>query len=190
MQLEFWKNTGRPFRVGGTCEPSRLHLAIRAQTLSRAAFPAKTRAQEIRQGKGLMGPGRDSGDVSRKPFAHFDHASQSWKTSQGYLFEDLGESSVTLPSSGTMRNGKLYRQPPLVPHTAAIGYSWLPTPAATDYKGCSRDRFRGSPALRRSRTAEVLRLCEADPIYPNPCFIEMAMGFPIGHTDLNASATP
>jgi DNA (cytosine-5)-methyltransferase 1 len=70
---------------------------------------------------------------------------------------------------------------------AASGY--LPTPkASADAKGSPRNRFFGSNTCR-SNLREFLRDGPDDPIYPHPSFVERVMGFPIGHTDLNPSAT-
>lgn len=96
---------------------------------------------------------------------------------------------------------KGYRvQPFVIPSSAVsapteeIGYSSLPTMIPTilhtEHKGSSRKRFVGSPEYRGSRMSEGLRTSLEDPIYLNPSFGELAMGFPIGWTDLSASETP
>ena len=63
----------------------------------------------------------------------------------------------------------------------------LPTLGANEYKGSSRKRYVGSTHFRGAKTSEGLRNCEDDPIYLNPSFAEIMMGFPSGYT---LSATP
>jgi hypothetical protein len=62
------------------------------------------------------------------------HVGGTWVTSQRDLFSDLGYQmfSGTWPSSGSMRNGRVYQRPPLVPRTSATGSSSWPTPVASD----------------------------------------------------------
>lgn len=66
----------------------------------------------------------------------------------------------------------------------------LPTITANEGKGSGKDRFIGSPNFRASKMSEGLRTSKTDPIYLNPSFAEVVMGFPIGWTALNASETP
>lgn len=116
------------------------------------------------------------------------------KMYQGYLAltldGSLEEFSETWPRSGMMRSGIVYQLQPLAPLTAEIGYSFLPTIGANEYMGSSRGRYVGSPLFRGAKMSEGLRTCEKDPIYTHPCFAELAMGFPIGWTDLERSETP
>ena len=115
-----------------------------------------------------------------------------------------------------MRSGKLYPHQPLVLHTnesgrfllptlranKPTGYSskgygetteqaikrlMLPTIGANEGKGAGHKRFRGSTHFRGAKTSEALRTCETDPIYLNPSFAELMMGFPVGWVCL---ATP
>lgn len=67
---------------------------------------------------------------------------------------------------------------------AAVKRLKLPTPGANEHKGSSRKRYKGSQHFRGAKTSEALRNCEADPVYLNPQFEEMMMGFPIGWTEL------
>jgi hypothetical protein len=62
----------------------------------------------------------------------------------------------------------------------------LPTVGASEYKGSKRNRFKGSEHFRASKMSEGLRTCKEDPIYLNPCFAEVVMGFPAGWTELDA----
>jgi hypothetical protein len=68
---------------------------------------------------------------------YYDRATSSWKTSQGCLpltgAQPFGASLPTLPSAGTMRNGTVFPQPPLVPRTSGTGSSLLPSPTAQSF---------------------------------------------------------
>lgn len=74
-----------------------------------------------------------SGPTSRTPFAFYDPATRSLRTSQITFDLGLAPSSPTLPSSGSMRNGRLYARPTSAPLTGASGCSSSPllkTPTA------------------------------------------------------------
>jgi hypothetical protein len=64
----------------------------------------------------------------------------------------------------------------------------LPTPGASEGKGSSKNRYRGSLGYRGAKTSEALRTCEEDPIYLNPLFAELIMMWPLGWTDLKPLA--
>lgn len=135
-----------------------------------------------------------SGLISSISFATLDPASSSWKTCQVYLFqmEMRGEEDQprletflqTWPRAGISHNGKAYRLRPLAPRTFETVYSFLPTIGKNEYKGSSRERYRGSKSFHGAKMSEGLRTCESDPIYLHPSFAELAMGFPIGYSDL------
>jgi hypothetical protein len=88
----------------------------------------------------IYGPG------SPTPFAYYDPDGHCLRTSQGTLDLDLTPSSVTLPPSGSMSNGRLYRRRPLVPRTSVTGSSLLHTPTAKANQDSPsmRDRDKGS----------------------------------------------
>ena len=53
----------------------------------------------------------------------------------------------TWPECGSMHNGQLFQQPPLVPHINGSDYGLLPTPTASDWKGsCKHGQRRGTLA--------------------------------------------
>lgn len=72
----------------------------------------------------------------RTPFAYYDPDSSSLKTCETSLFEDLTESSLTLPPSGSMRSGLCYAHPTRAHLTSVPAFSsspgLLPTPCARD----------------------------------------------------------
>lgn len=65
----------------------------------------------------------------------------------------------------------------------------FPRATASDCKGTSKNRFRGS-GLERGNLREVTRESKEDPIWLNPEFVEYVKGFPIGWTELEPSETP
>jgi len=70
-----------------------------------------------------------SGPSSHEWFAQYDPDTCSWKTCQACLLTGWAMYSETWPPSGTMRNGKVYRRPPLVPRTSVTESSlWVGTP--------------------------------------------------------------
>lgn len=111
-----------------------------------------------------------------------------WKMSQGCL-EGMGISeqySATWQKQGLMRNGAVYQQPPLEPHTNenASG-SLLPTPRAGDYKGAT-SATAAAQARARGFSPNLPELIaeEANGGRLNPLWVEWLMGFPIGASDL------
>lgn len=78
-------------------------------------------------------PGSDPACGLNMPasFAHYDPLTHSLKTAQCSLFEDLTLSSVTLPRSGSMRNGRLYPRPTLALRISVSGSGYWPTPRAS-----------------------------------------------------------
>ena len=150
--------------------------------------------------------GRGSGTSSPASFASFDPDSCSWRTSQRCLIEGWATFSGPWPRSGMTRNGTAFRRRPLVPRITEIGCFYLPTPEAT------AGAFSGNPTMhvevcrrqmttgKRKSGAQIgtsLLWCpefirehlrtggELSPEWP-----EALMGFPIGWSDLKASATP
>lgn len=87
---------------------------------------------------------------------------------------------------GIMRDGATYRLTRLEPVLKEKGFSLLPRPTASMWKGASRKRYKGSKHYKGSFTQEALRTCETDPLYINPNYVELLMGFPTGWTDLSA----
>jgi len=66
------------------------------------------------------------------PFAYFDPATSSWRTSQLSFLSDSDSFSPTWPSSGMTRGGHAYELPTLEPATVATDSSLLPTPCAQE----------------------------------------------------------
>lgn len=111
------------------------------------------------------------------------------KTGQLSLFEDYTEYLDSLPASGIMRNGLLYRALNLVCRTTESGFIVLPTPMKSDAKGESKTRFFAS-SKHRGFLRSFIRDGESDGIYPNPELTEVLMTFPAGYTDLSVLEMP
>lgn len=146
-------------------------------------------------------------------FAYFDRSTSSWKTCLGYLFEGLETYSEIWPRSGLIVNGTAYRLPRLVPRILGGGYFFWPTPRSTDSSHGGRITPRSSreggnliealSARMPTPRADLRDNCggtnsrrsaKAAGTYIgrqlNPEFVEYLMGFPIGWSDLEDSATP
>jgi len=105
-----------------------------------------------------------------------------------------GRESLSLPTldmGSRMKAGTLGKEEILgKSHSAKIQNVLLPTIGANEFKGSSKKRYRQSRAFRGAKMSEGLRTCREDPIYLNPSFAEVVMGFPIGFTESRRSATP
>jgi hypothetical protein len=157
-----------------------------------------------------MGKDQDCGGASRMPFALFNQEGCLLKMSPLLDQEDWTEFSSTLPRAGMMQSGMLYQQQPSAHRTYAKEFSLsriaptlkrdlekanglatlLPTPAARDYKDSSAPPSawnRKSPGVP-VQAAKLDGLDQKDRrgLHLNPNWCEWLMGFPIGHTDLNA----
>jgi hypothetical protein len=148
-------------------------------TLYQAGFHART-YQPQEKALELKAKDQDYGLNLQGLFAKFDHDMSLWKTPQYSLNEDLEKCSVTWPRWGMMRNGVCSVRPiAALPTKEKESGLWLPTIGKNEYKGSSKARYVGSAAFRGAKMSEGLRTCETDPIYLNPCFAEIAMGWPM-----------
>lgn len=137
--------------------------------------------------------------------ASYDRNTSSWRTLQASLTgpnHTLAESAETFPPTAGMRNGRLYPRPPLELPTAETDYSSSPTwpsPTARDGDhGPTQNGRQGRPGLaniardfsRRRRTRRPLGGASSKHTHClNPLFVENLMGFPIGWTESDFSAT-
>lgn len=76
-----------------------------------------------------------SGRLFEIPFATYDPASSSWRTSGRIYRSDSGTYSATWPDSGSMQNGECFEHPTWERRIREPGSSLLPTPMAREYKG-------------------------------------------------------
>ena len=74
-------------------------------------------------------------------------------------------------------------------HSLRLHQALLPTIGANEYRGSSKNRYKGSKDFHGAKMSEGLRTSKDDQIYLNPYFAEVVMGFPIGWTELDAVGT-
>lgn len=126
---------------------------------------------------------RGCSGILYEPFAWWDGQSCCWRTWQRCLIEEWEVYSEPWPRSGMTRNGIAYRLPTLEPGIRGTESGFMPTPATSDHKGCSKNRYYGSETYR-SNYREFLRSGQDDAIYPNPRLTEQVMGYAIDYTHL------
>lgn len=140
-------------------------------TLWPGAFPVSPSA--LRDGDEEPQMSGGSGPSSPESSAYYDPASSLWKTYQVCLVEEWETFSETWPPSGTMRNGKAYPRPPLVPRTSVIESSSLRTPDGgfwrTPYAGMG-ERGPKSPEnyYRSIKRGKQVFLAEQVRMWPTP----------------------
>ncbi|SOD42398.1 hypothetical protein SAMN06298226_2737 [Nitrosovibrio sp. Nv4] len=177
------------------------------------AFPARTLALQERAPESQESEA-DCGRKWRGSLAKYDPVSRSLKTAQLSLIEDLTGCSLTLPRWGLMRNGECYPQPMLVHPTCESESGLWQTLTADDAHDrvngkwnsrgepklsaqvklyptiCARDyRYPGKSRMERTggKQGEVLPQVIGGPL--NPTWAEWFMGWPIGWTEFDPSAT-
>jgi len=200
---ECLKNTGQLFDVGTTCElgPNQTQSGLMS---SLEDFHVRTSVLPIQTEKDLPASEADCGRSSTESFADYDLITSSWKTCQLCLNGELAEFLEIWPKSGTTRNGIAYRRPPLVPTRFETGFSFMPTPNTEGYRSageliqlarrCSTVQEYVNLSHRAANSKRTRHWKDSQGIKPNgkenPEWIEWLMGYPIGWTDLEASATP
>jgi hypothetical protein len=174
-----------------------------------AAFPARTSASPAKAPASTV-PGQECGPTWRGWLARYDPDSSSWKTAQRSFIEDSDECLATLPTSGMTRGGLLWELPMLeLPTSATASGSW-PTPTVSgnyNRKGASAKSGDGlatavlrcaTPTARDWRSgkaSEATMMRNSRPLSEqiggslNPTWVEWLMGWPLGWTDLEPSAT-
>ena len=153
-------DTSGPFLFGLTCAVLTADRGAELLTLYLGAFLAKTcPSPELAQG--LTAHEAVCGESLRGSLARFDRDSHLLKTVQGSLFSDLIEFYVTLPRSGSMRNGECFQQPILERPTIETGCGLLretfPTPTV-----CGNCNRKGASATSGDGLATYVRK------YPTP----------------------
>jgi hypothetical protein len=138
---------------------------------------------------GLRATDLDSGQSLLGSLASFDHQSRSWRTSQTCLLEGLERFSGSWPRSGMTRNGIAYQLVTLAHRSLATASGLLPTLVAGDAKGGRNGTSKGRCASDGLTMTDWIWLNLGRGLL-HPGSAEQIMGFPIGWTDLDASATP
>lgn len=140
--------------------------------------------------EGIKGKAPGCGVRCTELYGKLDLNTSSLKIRQLSLFPVSNKSYATFPKSGIMRNGNVYQTTLLDTHTKGKDFILLPTPTKSDYKAT----FANVEALTRYlnsghqiRVSDILAqkgFLKSQRI----ALLEMMMGFPIGHTELEVSA--
>lgn len=194
MQDESSKSTGPTCDDGTTCGPSRPSRSTSGDAIaSSEAFPAKILptadgrwASEDR--------GADYGRTCFASFANYDLDSSSWRTRQRCLNGDLETFSETWPPSGMTRSGRAYRRQPLGCFTVESDCSLWPTLLAHEGRLGYQKRYAKSGSCSQQSLTTFIRILEGRESEHganlNPAWADWYMGFPVGYSDCDASATP
>ena len=165
-------------------------LTLPMLTLLVEGFLARTSALQAKV-KVSKEQGVDYGAKCIELYAKCDPSTSSLKTAQLSLFEDSNEFYMTLPKSGMMRNGNVYRTRTLDSHTKEKESTLLPTPQVADKK----QTFRSMETLvRRLESGHQIHVTD---ILLRKGFskseivtcLEAMIGFPHGWTELHAAET-
>jgi hypothetical protein len=123
----------------------------------------------------------------------WDQTTSSWRTSQLSFTGEWALFWGPWPRSGMTRNGIAYQRPPSALVTAETESGSWPTPTARDWKDGTAAACRNVPAnglLGRVVHESSRRQTDSPESGSlNPVFVEWLMGYPLGWTDLGASAT-
>lgn len=197
------KTTGccRRSLSGMTLQRSTVQFGEDVLTSYLEAFPVKTSALQARA-QASMAQNLRSGWIWRESSMKYDRRSHSWKTRRSSLFEDWTECSLTLPRSGTLRNGELWERYRLEPLTIGKGFgSSQPmniTATSESAQGLDAGARKIWPTLRASdwrrgaSPADIRRGCLPAVAGGrlNPAWTEWLMGFPLGWTELKVLEMP
>lgn len=119
--------------------------SLRESRASRSPAPGSSEGSKMSVGYGLS---------LRQSFGTWDHASSSWRTCQDLFGTALPLSSEDWPSSGSMRGGECFQQPPVEPPISASDSSFLPTATATaNQMAPSMQKWKGCRNLLPTPTA-------------------------------------
>ena len=184
------KDFFRLSRFGMTYVPLADSLGEDISTWFREDFLAKTYHRPTEPPKESRDLGADSGGSSNGSSEKLKLRLLLLRTRGCLLGEDSELSSREFTTSGTMRNGWYWEHPTAERGIREKGSGFsLITLGSTEYKGCCRNRWRGSSAYRGARMSETLRNSETDLTYTHPNFAEQAMGWPIMWTELKPLET-
>ena len=193
--------------IGRTCRATKTSAKYEASytqesLFSQEGFPAKTSVtQSLGQPKESLSQMElkdkevDSGLKCKGSSRRQGQSSWSQKTSRHSRTKDSTSFYNRLPTSGTMRNGKLFQPLCLAHPISGKGFGLWLTPSASD--GSKRASFSAKSLAKRydvhpnGNLAEQYAKLTGKRLCPN--LLEFMMGYPQCHTELNASevwATP
>jgi len=145
-----------------------------ATRASRSLSPDRVAESLIR---GIFGP-----NVTAS-LANYDHASRSWKTSQGIFLWGSETFSETLPRMGTMRSGSIYALPTWAHPSDASGSSLWPTPTVAMSRNRTCVRKNPQSAHHDGVTlSDAFHMLGLESTEMSPDWVSCLMGFPIGWT--------
>jgi len=151
-----------------------------------SAEPSSTSPQE------LSSPDQDFGKSIPGSLPKSAPSGSSWRTSHSCDEEGLPQSSAIFGRSATMLSGIVSPLMPLVRLTRGTdsGLQRWPTPTSRDWKDGSAKACRNvDPNCLLGRVVHSRENYQTTGSL-TPMFCEWLMGFPIGWTELNNSATP
>jgi hypothetical protein len=128
----------------------------------------------------------DCGERSSGLLMNFGLSSSSAKMSPPCALEDLHSACKIYGRSGMTRSGILFQLPALALTIRENASGLLPTPRASEWKGCGP---KGSKSHDQWMRKFYLSAIVTDSGKLNPMFAELLMGFPAGWTDLKQSET-
>jgi len=165
-------------------------IASAASTSSAVGSRAKTLVSPA-AALALMGSDQGFGGRSSVSLANYDRNTRSWRTSQRSLLEEWTPFVETWPTAGMTRSGLLFRRAPWVHHTCDGECSSWPTPTASmDGRGFGIPLHSKAGRYKQSTISRVHALVGEHGWKIHPHFTEALMGFPIGWTEIEPSATP
>ena len=198
------------FPSGMTCEPLTEDHGEAVLMSFLEAFPARISVVQ-EQAQGLTEREVGSGKRWQGSFAKYDQDTSLWRTHQCSLLGDFTEFSETWPKWGSMQNGVCWERTMLVPTISEKEFGLWPTPVSVGLDGGSGSRKmikrltqaalqdqtkwptptvqdaknNGGPSQHRRNNTPLNAMVGGK---LNPTWVAWLMGWPLGWTDLNASA--
>lgn len=173
-----------------------MECGIKTSSLPKSPKGLKSLVEDFRvrtlvlREKWKVSPDQDLGCGVRclELYGTLDLSTSSLKTVQLSLFEDSKKSYAIFPKSGISQSGNVYRTSLLDTHIGGRGSMLLPTPTKSDSKATFANM---EPLIRYLGSGHQIRMMD---ILCRKGFtksqrvklLEMAMGFDIGHTELEA----
>lgn len=174
-----------------TCAASTESLGADGRTSSAEDSPVRTSPQQEKE-RASTANAAGCGASLRELSAMFDRDSRSWKTVRCLFDEVLPESSVILPRSGMMRNGRCWERLTSARATGETGFGFsraarmrFPTPRTKGLCGGTGSFQMLAKLKDEGKITEEERraMASGNGGALNPEWIEWLMAFPHGWTD-------